>query len=816
MGGLGGHMAHLSEDLELTFNDLVGILGKVANADLEAVTEKVDGQNLFLTVGGAGDIRAARNAGDIKKGGMTTEEYASKWAGHPAESAFTNGFAAISAALRRLSPQDLSDIFAGGDRYVNMEIMYPGNPNIILYSAPQIVLHGLKYFGPLALKDRSELSDDEKTELRALASASAQKFPYLVRAVDDGQQEVGDELWSINGPKVVALNKLADGSALAEVTEKIETFASSIGMGAQLKDYIESKVRRYAEQVGLPDERTADLLLLMLDREAATDKGITVNGIKKGLSPELRSVVSNLGATTKSRKYIASLLQPIEIAISDFAIEVLRGLKSYFVDEHDEEVVRMRDELQKSIVHLKTLQDAGDENMGALIDKQLSKLGDIENLASSMEGVVFEYPVGSGRIYKLTGAFAMANQIIGRARRSGMTEKLESEFSIKVSADRKVSKSLSEWLSEIEKAKHTYTKLPQSVYEDIMNGSAIVDIVEEKNAMPTIYNAVLTYINGIGDDNGVVLEIIEDDDATIDLTIVDSDVPNAVHSDAAGKTIAVVPGAFKPPHQGHLSMVEQYAAENDEVKVLISNPLKRQRTLADGTVITASHAKAMWDLLTRNMDNVTVEISQAASPITAAYEFIGDEGPLQPGDIVTLGASRKEGDWKRWMGADKYVKDGVEFKDPHSTAVEPSRHSPRYLGILNTSPLKVEMPSVSKNKKPEDKNEQWFHASDMRYLLGSATQDAEAVELLEDFVGGSGEVMELLSILGIDTGLNEPLEETSISSGAITGGAGPVASPFGRSTAGKKKKKKRKQTENIDMSLVNEIYELFIERGIIL
>ena len=47
----------------------------------------------------------------------------------------------------------------------------------------------------------------------------------------------------------------------------------------------------------------------------------------------------------------------------------------------------------------------------------MEKLGDIENLASDMEGVVFEHPPGSGSLYKLTGSFAMANQIIGRARR---------------------------------------------------------------------------------------------------------------------------------------------------------------------------------------------------------------------------------------------------------------------------------------------------------------------------------------------------------------------------------------------------------------
>ena len=44
-----------------------------------------------------------------------------------------------------------------------------------------------------------------------------------------------------------------------------------------------------------------------------------------------------------------------------------------------------------------------------------------------------------------------------------------------------------------------------------------------------------------------------------------------------GRTIAIVPGAFKPPHLGHLSMVKQYASEADEVVVLISSPLKASR-----------------------------------------------------------------------------------------------------------------------------------------------------------------------------------------------------------------------------------------------
>jgi cytidyltransferase-like protein len=681
MGGVAGHMAHLSEDLDLTFNEIVSILSKVASADIKNATEKVDGQNLFLTVAN-GEIRTARNNGDVKKGGMTTDAYISKWKGHPAENAFTNGFKAISAALKKLSPETLEDIFSNGQRYVNMEIMYPKNPNIISYSAPNIVLHGLQYFG-----------DEENPEERGLAK---EKFYSLVKAVDGGTQNVGKEDWSINGPKIVALKKLADGSALQEVTSKIQSFSSPVGMDATLGDYVAMVVKKYTEQVDLPSNVTEQVLTLMLDPEEAKSRGITVVKAKKGLPKELQSVVSKLGSKTNSRKYISSVLRPLEIAISDFAIEVLRGVRSFFVDEHDEEVKRMRDELQKSIVYLKNLQSSGDEKMGELVDKQLAKLGKIENLASSLEGVVFEYPPGSDRIYKLTGAFAMANQIIGRARRSGMAEELEDEL---------------------------------------------------------------------------VLEIEDElEDPVIDVEFKNKPVQN--------ETVAIVPGAFKPPHMGHVNMVEQYAQVANRVIILISAPTKNARKLPNGKEITADHSRQIWNLFVGANPKVEVYESSHASPINAAYEISGKAGerekaaekmgmdPIGAGDTIILGASNKGGDAKRWTGADRYVGSDLNLVPPMESAVEPL---------------------IRPSGEP-------FSATDMRNLLGDIPANKEQ---LMDFAGDN--VDGVLKILGI-----ENLEELSgMAGGSVTGGVGK-----------KKKQNSIIRQENIDLNLVDDVIRLIMKRGI--
>jgi cytidyltransferase-like protein len=58
--------------------------------------------------------------------------------------------------------------------------------------------------------------------------------------------------------------------------------------------------------------------------------------------------------------------------------------------------------------------------------------------------------------------------------------------------------------------------------------------------------------------------------------------------------IAIVPGAFKPPHKGHLAMVERLAEVADKVIVIISRPTKAGRALPSGKVVDSNHAEQIW------------------------------------------------------------------------------------------------------------------------------------------------------------------------------------------------------------------------------
>jgi len=448
---------------------------------------------------------------------------------------------------------------------------------------------------------------------------------------------------------------------------------------------------------------------------------------------------------------------------------------------------------------------------------------------------------------------------------------LSEPFTVRVSEDREITKSLKEWLSEASNPRYKTVKLKngkkthplhKELYKAILDGSVpIVDLIEDADAEAAIYGAIMMHATRmLGNDvlrgltspmgdvmnhEGVVMrdeklfgpnpvkitgEFIiggmgsgfqadtslteEEDEEFMDPSEEDPELEIEIEDEDAdpvgpSKIVALVPGAFKPPHNGHLAMIEEYANEADEVIVLISAPLKAGRKLANGREITSEDSKRVWELMTSDMPNVRVQVSPHASPITATYEYIGTDGPLTPGTEVILGASTKGGDIERFREAAKYVKDGVQLRDLRRSAIKPAAHSAQYMGLLNVSPLKDEMPSIKSGKNPME-----YHASDMRYLLSKADEDEEAIELLEDFVG-EDKVFDLLSVFGLDTGLNET---SFMGSGAVEGSpsarGGPWAGHSFEKENEEEKQRSRLTKENVDLSIIDDVIRLIMEKGI--
>ena len=128
--------------------------------------------------------------------------------------------------------------------------------------------------------------------------------------------------------------------------------------------------------------------------------------------------------------------------------------------------------------------------------------------------------------------------------------------------------------------------------------------------------------------------------------------------------VAVVPGAFKPPHRGHLAMIGEYAKISDRVVVFMS-PLPRD--LPDGRQMTFDMAYQLWDayLNSAGLSNVKVLESPVNSPVGASFKFVAneEENPdwAQPGEKVVLASSTKGGDDSRFGDkVQKYAREGVK------------------------------------------------------------------------------------------------------------------------------------------------------------
>ena len=406
---------------------------------------------------------------------------------------------------------------------------------------------------------------------------------------------------------------------------------------------------------------------------------------------------------------------------------------------------------------------------------------------------------------------------------------LSQPVTINISEDREITKSLGEWLKEAQNPRYKVIKLQdgskthplhKQLYQNIINGTPVIELLDQADAQDAIYGAIFMHatrllgndvlnaltspmgnvvnhegivmrdeklfgpnpvkitgefiVGNIGGGFGQVTE--EEGEESVDLELVDNEDADPVGPMAGGQTIALVPGAFKPPHAGHLAMVEEYANKADNVVVLISSPLKAGRKLPNGREITAEDSKKIWDVYTRHLPNVEVEISPHASPITATYDFIGKDGPLEAGTNVILGASTKGGDIHRYDQAEKYVKEGIRILPIEQFAVEPLMRS---------------------NGKP-------FSATDFRELFG---RYEEAMDELEEFTGENS-LFDVLSILGFGPGLQEM---SSAAGGAAVG----YSEPVGKRDIKKKKKKLKPYQETMDFSVVDEVLALIMERGVL-
>jgi cytidyltransferase-like protein len=163
------------------------------------------------------------------------------------------------------------------------------------------------------------------------------------------------------------------------------------------------------------------------------------------------------------------------------------------------------------------------------------------------------------------------------------------------------------------------------------------------------------------------------------------------------KTIALFPGAFKPPHKGHFEVVQKLLQQADEVVILVS-PKTREG-------ITADESVAVWNLY-KTLLNGNVEVRVAnENPVREVYDVVKNNPDTN--FIVAFG----KGDMERFKHMNKNpnvkVFDAGNFENVSATglraAINNKQDIESYLpdGISHTDFLNL---IGNKQEEPEQNN----------------------------------------------------------------------------------------------------------------
>lgn len=392
-GGAVGHLQHLYDNRDLTFDEIASILTSAASGKLEKASEKLDGLNLVFSWDvSTNSLKIARAGGDISRGGMDAEGLAAKFAGRGnLTDAFGSAFRVLNGALGSLGQKTKLKVFGPrANRWYSVEVIYTKNPNVINYDSNNVVFHGWPVFN--VKNGNVEMTEDD-----------AGGVDILTSNVERMQTAVAERGWRVRGPALARMKKLSDDTVLNSTISRIfdELEQTGLNGSATMRDYIEVKTRFDAESLGLPSK----VMKALVQRCMAEPGAPTLIDIRKNADKSDHGTITDFIKSCPER--MKSYVRPIELAINDFAVELLKGLESTLIDDSQEEVARLKGEVSKAVA---AIESSGDENAMTMLATQMQKLKSLENITSPVEGVVFIY---KGNAYKFTGSFAAANQILG-------------------------------------------------------------------------------------------------------------------------------------------------------------------------------------------------------------------------------------------------------------------------------------------------------------------------------------------------------------------------------------------------------------------
>ncbi len=392
-------MMHPFDDTGLTFRDLKTMVTAGLSGNLtftEAPSEKTDGQNLFATIQN-GEVKFARNKTELKTP-MTLSQFKDKFKDHPSQLVRdTFQFAAddLASQLIKLPKSAQAEYFRDGLDFMNMELIYSLNPNVIHYDTNVIQFHGIK-----ETDGQGNITGDSRDP------AAARTLAKMLQRVN---ADLG-KTFRIIPPKIIQLMKDVNfAENAARFIKQIDGLRNRYRLGDSdtISKYNEMWWREEIDRnfPGLDDQVKEGLVL----RWAYDDKKtLDMRALAKLVDPATLTAIKRFDQGDVKLKYKENV-EPFEDIFLEVGSIVLKNATDFLAASPERESQRLRTEIMQAADNIRKTGSADQVTKVSRELKRLEKIGGIDAVLPT-EGIVFKY---GGKVYKLTGAFAAINQLLG-------------------------------------------------------------------------------------------------------------------------------------------------------------------------------------------------------------------------------------------------------------------------------------------------------------------------------------------------------------------------------------------------------------------
>ena len=395
-GGAYGHMNHpFDTEINLTFGQLKDIVNRALDGNLEFAREKTDGQALAISWID-GRLVAARNKSHLKNkgaGALDINGVADKFAGRgELTDAYNFAMKDLSNAIKSLSQAQKDKVFKNGSCFMNIEVIYPTSVNVIPYGQPLLVFHGTMEY-------------DENGDAIGESAEAGRILGGMLKQVNADVQSK----YTLQGPPVLKLPKSQDlsskkGKYLAMISKLQKEFG--LGDTAGVANYHQAWWENFVDKKS-PTTLDNATKMGLVKRWAFGEKGFRID--KNSIKDE-KTLVWATKIDKEDHKGISKdNLMKFEDIFLGVGADVLEFTASVLTVNPDSALRDMKKRLEQTIKDVQASGDPKKIDKLKLELKRLNAIGGAKRIVP-IEGIVFVY---NGQTFKLTGAFASLNQLLG-------------------------------------------------------------------------------------------------------------------------------------------------------------------------------------------------------------------------------------------------------------------------------------------------------------------------------------------------------------------------------------------------------------------